>query len=369
MQTRSALEKTNVLRALCPSLRVMAFVSLCWPAVASAEDPVASPGDAIPKEAIDVQGDLALLPSGYVHSLKPNSAFPSWGPFSQITGDSRNGCGVLRGGIGGCWDEKGARSPAPTLFESLGKLASIAGSLSEGCAARVNGTVVCWDHGTGKERTGPFRPIIGSGWDIDAPPKPPLRFTELPGLRDVVSVTGGRSGCALHRSGSVSCWGSRMSSKAPRGLFYEATPVRVSGLSHIRQVVQDGLIRCALTKDGRVYCWGRRFVIGTSTAAELEMPFDEGPRQVSGISAAVQISISTASESGCAALMSGRLMCWGAWDCNPRSDGRPRLVPNIKDVSKVLLVFPSICIAHPSAGLSCWHPCREVDLGIPPLGQ
>ena len=336
--------------------RLVVLVCAAASADALATEPISSSTTLAHETAIDVQQDLALLPSGILVALKSGQALESWGTFSQVVGSSKAGCGVLRSGGATCWKRDGQ----PVAMERLGQVVSIAGSLEAGCAARQDGMVICWDH---SERDPPAGPVEREAIlfpDLDnlgAKKIPPLRYRELPELTDVVAVTGDRDGCALHRSGRISCWGERFSSRSPSRLFYDAKPNRVPGLSHVRQVVQDGHTRCAVDDGGKVFCWGGRFVTWISTAAWWEAPFDEAPRRVLGITDAVHVAISGAAESACAARKTGQVVCWGIQACGPRRSPQPRTIPDLKDVARVSFSFPVNCAVHRKGGFSCWRGC------------
>jgi hypothetical protein len=335
------------------------------PTDVKAAEPTSSAATLAHETAVDVQQDLALLPSGVLVTLKTGQALESWGTFSQVVGRSEAGCGVLRSGGATCWKRDGQ----PATMERLGQVASIAGSLEAGCAARQDGRVICWDHFERDPPAGTMKraEILAPEFGDERPKKTlPLRYSDLPELRDVVAVTGGRDGCALHRSGGISCWGERFSTRSPTRLFYDAKPYRVPGLSHVRQVVQDGYTRCAVDDGGKVFCWGGRFVTWISTAAWWEAPFDEVPRRVPGIADAVQVAISKAAESACAVRKTGQVICWGIQACGPRRSPQPRTMPDLRDVARVSFSFPESCAVHRKGGFSCWRGCSLGANGIQP---
>lgn len=172
-----------------------------YPATVLAAEPTSSATTLAHETAIDVQQDLALLPSGILVEIASGKALESWGTFSQVVGSSKAGCGVLRSGGATCWNRDGH----PVAMERLGRVASIAGSLEAGCAARQDGRVICWDHVEGDPPAGPVERVPVLAPTFGPKKSKPLRYTELPDLHDVVAVTGGRDGCALHRYGLVSC--------------------------------------------------------------------------------------------------------------------------------------------------------------------
>ena len=350
---------------LSSQLGIALALAVAFPTTVNAAEPTSTSTTLARETAVDVQQDLALLPSGVLVALKSGQALESWGTFSQVAGGSGAGCGVLRSGGATCWKRDGQ----PVAMERLGQVASIAGSLEAGCAARQDGSVICWDHSEGDPPAGPVERAPALAPTFGPKKSKPLRYTELPDLHDVVAVTGRRDGCALHRSGRVSCWGERFSSRSPSRLFYDAKPYRVPGLSHVRQVVQDGHTRCAVEDGGKVFCWGGRFVTWISTAAWWESPFDEVPQRVPGIADAVQVAISKAAESACAVRKTGEVVCWGIQACGPRRSTQPRTVPDLRDVARVSFSFPESCAVHRKGGFSCWRGCSPGANSVQPASS
>ena len=319
--------------------------------IAVADDNIAA---ATVEGAVDIAGDLALLPSGIVVSLKTGQFFERVRLFTQIQGNSSAGCGVLHNGSVTCWESHFADQPKFFLPENLGEVSSVAGSPEAGCAARKDGKVTCWDHENTPRTQGPIKSseLIFAGLDDLDRPKP-IHYTDLPGLHDVVAVTGGRDGCSLDHEGTVACWGRHLSSRSASQLAYDAVPKRVAGITRARQVVQSGYVRCALLAGGEILCWGHRVFSGVTTAAEHQLPFDEHPRRIQGITDATQISISIAAESGCATRRNGQVACWGSASCDKGSTGKAVVVAGMKDVAKVSVAFPSICAQYRKGGIYC----------------
>jgi len=63
--------------------------------------------------------------------------------------------------------------------------------------------------------------------------------------------------CALHRAGTVSCWGDNHEGQLGDGTTQSRTKAApVPGLSHVKQVVANGSYACAHLERGEVLCWG-----------------------------------------------------------------------------------------------------------------
>jgi alpha-tubulin suppressor-like RCC1 family protein len=157
------------------------------------------------------------------------------------------------------------------------------------CALHRNGTVSCWGE------------LFGT---------PLQRFPEeIVGLSHVVPIAaGGRHACALHRDASVSCWG------WVDGLpHHERSPFeirRVPDINNARRVVTGREHTCVLLADGGVSCFGgnaERQVTGVE--GEPRLP----PTRLAGIVGAVELV--AGDQHNCALTVDEwedyRLVCWG----------------------------------------------------------
>jgi alpha-tubulin suppressor-like RCC1 family protein len=109
----------------------------------------------------------------------------------------------------------------------------------------------------------------------------------------------------------VRCWGQNAFGQLGNGSTVASlTPVVVSGLSDVKQVVISWGAACALTNGGSVYCWGRnsRGSLGLGNTTDYNTP-----QLVPDLSNAQMLSASQHWEgSFCALLTGGELKCWGA---------------------------------------------------------
>jgi hypothetical protein len=345
---------------------VCALISPMGQAAQNTGAPSADPSQDGPKAlalatAIDVQQDLALLPSGVVVSLTSNRALDAWGRFSQIAGSSTEGCGILQSSAAFCWARNGGGQVVTSAMAGLDQVVSVSGSLNSGCAARPDGAVICWDRSVRDQTLGRARDeetLVPNFDDIGPTTPRPLRFKELAGLRDIVAVTGAGDGCALHRSGAVSCWGQHWSHRHERKpLVHKSRPWLIPGLTRVRQVVYDGARACAIEQDGSVSCWGRRFVPRTTTESVQESPFDERPRRVPGVAGAVQLSMFADKE--CAVERTGQVICWGLNFCGLTGSPRATVVANIADAARAGVTLSGGCAVRRNGGLSCWSTCAR----------
>jgi alpha-tubulin suppressor-like RCC1 family protein len=73
----------------------------------------------------------------------------------------------------------------------------------------------------------------------------------------IALALGGSHSCALLADETVRCWGSNRSGRLGDGTIKSrASPVRVSGLSGVKQIAPGEAHTCALVRDGTVRCWG-----------------------------------------------------------------------------------------------------------------
>jgi len=120
---------------------------------------------------------------------------------------------------------------------------------------------------------------------------------------------GGDHSCALTSLGAVKCWGLNSSGQLGDGTRTNRdTPTPVTDLTSNVAVVSAGEAHtCAVTVSGAAYCWGSNAngQLGDGTQSDRVSPV-----QVSGLGSGV-VSISAGSQSTCALLTGGSVMCWG----------------------------------------------------------
>ncbi|MCA9536239.1 MAG: hypothetical protein KC593_21285, partial [Myxococcales bacterium] len=169
------------------------------------------------------------------------------------------------------------------------------------CALRA-GRVYCW----GANRDG----VLGVAGD-----EPRTTPTEVPGLRDVVSIAAARfHAAALHADGTVSCWGGDTFGRVS-GIPTEhgrKGPTRVALVRDAVQVALGENHSCALLRDGSVWCWGwnRLGTLGDGNLLEGATE-GSGPVRVTGLPPATFIAAFGALS---AAVVDGHVYFWGAGD-------------------------------------------------------
>lgn len=164
------------------------------------------------------------------------------------------------------------------------------------CGRRVDGTVMCWgeDNPTGR---------LGDGLKFSS--SVPVLVKDVSDAIDVAA--GPDHACVIHRSGSVSCWGSNDGRELGDGTTTTSpTPVNVVQLADAQQLALGQAFSCALKKDATVACWGDNSVgqLGDGTTTPRSQP-----APVNGIAGAKQVAANR--ESACAVTQTGDVLCWG----------------------------------------------------------
>ncbi len=148
--------------------------------------------------AIDDDGDLSCW--GWVYGDTPTTVRAP----DEVTSVSMGGtetCITTDGGLVYCWDFGATTASQMTLIATISDAVKVSVGDDTACVLHVDGTVSCWGRNTVGQ--------VGDGTTTRRPD--PVR---LAGITDAVDVsvssgspTVGAHACALHRRGSVSCWG------------------------------------------------------------------------------------------------------------------------------------------------------------------
>ncbi|MBL8685020.1 MAG: hypothetical protein JNK05_37940 [Myxococcales bacterium] len=264
-----------------------------------------------------------------------------------------------------CWGSSGSGqlgAPDTTLTSNsaqavvgFGAATSVAPAGSHTCA-RVAGRVVCW----GSDTTGAIGFTRGAN-----PSSVELSGREVPGLTDVVHVTGGSEfSCALRASGAVSCWGANASGQLGNGTTTASVaPVVVSGLSDAVEIDAGNTSVCARRASGAVVCWGDntsgQLGNGTTTSSATPVP-------VMGLTNAIALSVGGAH--ACARRGDHRVVCWGRNNFGQVGDGSatnrsaPALV-NLQDVVMLSAGGEFTCARRIDGTPFCWGSNSDDQLG------
>lgn len=208
-----------------------------------------------------------------------------------------------------------------------------------------------------------------------------------------VSV-GGAHSCALMQDTTVQCWGLNNFGQLGVGQLnpppippggtpppsgggpaFTSYPVKVPGLTGVRQIAAARNHTCALTTQGLVYCWGLNNTgqLGIGTTVN-----QSSPQLVTGLSAVKQIAVGGGDNAGhsCALLNTGQVRCWGYNAYNQVSAGSwsyygqnpnalvPVVVNNLPAAQYIALGgWHSCAILANSVNSQCWGYGGEYQLG------
>lgn len=253
-------------------------ISRFWPA-----ERVALPGKAV-QVAAGEDTSFALLDDGTVWA---------WG---------RGYNGTLGVSLGGVTERH-----TPLAIPGLRNVAQVAADGNAAMALLADGTVRAWGELpsflTGGERVHPGT----------ASPVP------VPGLANVARVFGGPSlGFALTKDGRLLAWGEN--AKGSLGLGRETPephlPTEIPGLRDVVSLATVYGAAVAVTRDGRVWSWGNNVQagLGNGTRADTSDPGQPTPQPVNGIVDAVEVKAGTYGRHFIVRRRNGTLIGWGSTD-------------------------------------------------------
>ena len=281
-----------------------------------------------------------------------------------ITASSAHSCALHRNGTISCWGSNGtgqlgngqsganAHSSVPVQVTGISDATDITTGELHSCALHRNGTISCWGHNTfgqlGNGQSG------SSQSDDSANSLVPVQVLNITDATAIAS--GSRYSCALHRNGTISCWGNNWVGQLGNGQSgdnaHSSVPVQVTGISDAT-AINTG---CALRQNGTISCWGENSLgqLGNGQVGD----HSSVPVQVTGITDAT--AINTGGWQSCALHRNGTVSCWGNyWSYFlGYEDGRGSLVPvrvaGIEDATAITTSDRRSCALHRNGTISCW---------------
>lgn len=184
---------------------------------------------------------------------------------------------------------EGSITAAPLLVPIANDVVTLSLGFTDSCALHRDGTVRCWgEHDLGD----------GAGM-----------------LSDIVTIeaiaVGAIEACAI-AAGNVYCWGA-----PPADPLDRMPPEALAGVSGATALVVGGNHACALLGTGRVMCWG------SNASGQLGNPAatSDAAIEVAGLTDAIAIAASagTGSAATCVARSSGAIACWGRVPYQPQA--------------------------------------------------
>ena len=250
-----------------------------------------------------------------------------------------------------------------TAIATGGELAGIElQSRGHSCALHESGTVSCWGHNASGQ--------LGNGSSDSS--KVPVAVKDI---ADATAIaTGGLHSCALHESGTISCWGHNASGQLGNGQIIQNsenstsdTPVQVVGITDAISITAGFDHSCALHEDGTISCWGNNN--NGQLEADTADTFDISsvPLQIEGIDDATEIAAGVAFS--CALHDGGNISCWGSNDLNQLGSdtadrySAPVPVPDIDDAEAITSGSQHSCALHEDGTISCWGKNNDGQLG------
>lgn len=258
-------------------------------------------------------------------------------------GDSGDlACAHDGGGKATCWGlVRMIPAPAPADAPKPGEIPGLAGATQlvfgggQGLALFPDGTVKGWGGNV-------FNALgVGDGVDVDD-----AALTPIPGIADAVAVGSGQNhGCAVHKDGSVTCWG--YSRK-------KMNPTKIEGIADAEQITgaAGGSDTCVVTKGKAVSCWGE---------------YDLKPKPVEGLTDVVGI---TARTHFCAVKGDGTAWCWGGNRRGQLGTGaagsdanKPQQVTGLTDAVAISAGAQTTCALRKTGQVACWGYNNHGQLG------
>jgi alpha-tubulin suppressor-like RCC1 family protein len=255
---------------------------------------------------------------------------------------------------------------------------SVALGAAHTCALLASGEVACWGDGShGQLGDGT------AGGDYHR-----AFAAKVPGLVGVTAIAaGGDTTCAIVQSG-VMCWGDGAYGQLGDGTasdgYFQATPVPVQGLAHVKDLSVSSSDACAVAADGTVLCWGRNSPQGwlgftstdcgpyANTMNTVNQPCEPSPRQVQGVAQAV--AVATGGDHTCALLSNTEVKCWGADEFGQLGDGFSGTQPHAAAPTTALQLVGAVGVAVGNAHscaimgsmhrVACWGDNSFGQLGI-----
>lgn len=273
-------------------------------------------------------------------------------------------CAVLSSGVVKCWGDGQAGSlgdgvsrslyqPSltPVTVSGITTATQLASGSETTCALLQDTTVKCWGRGDQGTR--------GDGSTANRALSP----VAVTGLTGVSQIIGGRLHmCAVMLDQSLRCWGSNYYGELGDGTRTRKTTSQAVALPGPVATADGGATgTCAALTSGAVYCWGGnsdgQLGIGTSGPDQLS------PVQVSGITSAVQVGLG--GQSGCARLQEAITKCWGdgSWNGGVGSTATPVTVPGLSGATSLFVGRAVSCATFASPSLKCWGSNASGSVG------
>ena len=262
---------------------------------------------------------------------------------------------------------------------SINTTTAVIAGWEHSCALHGGGIISCWGRNNfgqlGNGQSGEFA-------DSSVP-------SEVANITDATAVTTGwEHSCALHESGTVSCWGKNYSGQLGNGQNGEnadsSVPSEVANITDATAVTTGWFYSCALHEDGTISCWGNNTYGQLGNGKSAPDVFDESadssvPLKVLGITDAT--AIASKSRHSCALREGGTISCWGykrhgqLGNAQSRDGGygfgssSPVEVAGITDATAIAVGQNHSCALRQGGTISCWGNNEHGQLGNRQSGE
>lgn len=196
-------------------------------------------------------------------------------------------------------------TPAPV--PGLSGVVSLAAATTSAMAVLEDGTVRAW---------GDLPKVLTGGQKVN-----PAVFAPIPvrGLRNVATVvTTAGVGFALTKDGRVFGWGVNTLGQVGLGRTSDepVPPTELPGLRDIVSIARTGGGAAAVARDGRVWVWGdnQQGGLGNGVTADTNEPGQPTPQPLEGVTDAVQVKAGTYGRHFIVLRRNGALVGWGNSD-------------------------------------------------------
>ena len=297
---------------------------------------------------------------------------------TAITTGGDHTCALHQDGTVSCWgsnsdgqagqlgaDQYGSDIAIPEKVPGITDAVAVAAGRFHTCALHQTGTVSCWG-GNWSGQLGKSPTLEG----VDDP----AELVQVSNINDATAIAiGGSHTCALHQGSTVSCWGNNRYGQLGNGqedLDYSPTPVQVKNIDDATAIVASLELSCALRQDGTVLCWGHNeFEALGSGEFYGDVEVSTTPVTVIGITDAV--ALETSGQHSCALHKDGTISCWGRESYGAlgadREEGEyslsPRQVKNIDDATAIAAGDNYTCALRQGGAIFCWGRNRYGQLG------
>ena len=340
--------------------------------------------DVFSSTSVSVAGitDAKAVSAGWDYScaLHQDGTISCWG--DNTYGQLGNGQST------GDWKDNNADSLVPVEVIGIADATAIASNSRHSCALREGGTISCWgNNGSGQ---------LGNRKSRDDGAEPHSSVpVEVAGITDATAIAAGKDhSCAVHRSGTVSCWGNNYDGQLGNGQSqdyenrsvenrygpYSYMPTGVAGITDAVAISAGGEHSCAVHEDGAISCWGNNWhgqlgngQGGTDDAGFAEIANDfYSPLPVSVVDITDATAITTGRLHTCALHRTGAVSCWGDTGYGQLGNGQsgyiyasavPLAVVGVADATAIATIWEHSCALHEGGTVSCWGKNIRGQLG------